>query len=90
MATFPRIDGDLRRFKCNVKRLLAALAAVAMLSGAAGLALAQQPPAKPAPSMPGGDQRSMVQMHAEMMQKMGEIAVKYAERIREDKPSAPR
>ena len=119
----------------HVKRLLAALVAAAMLSGAGGLALAQQGPAKPAPSMPGGDQRSMdhgmmgsgdmmgtmnmmhecqrmmggasaggrmmpqmppgneklqFQMHAEMMQKMGEIAAKYAERIKEDKRSAPR
>lgn len=119
----------------HVKRWLAALLAAAMLSGAGGLAFAQQPPAKPAPAMPGGEGRSLdhgmtgggdmmgmmnmmlgcermmagrsaggammpqmppsneklkFQMHAEMMQKMGEIAAKYAERIKEDKRSAPR
>ncbi|HUF81971.1 MAG TPA: hypothetical protein VMN03_12585 [Burkholderiales bacterium] len=120
----------------QVKRLSAALIAAAMLSGAGGLAFAQQPSAKPAPQMPGGDQRSMdhggmmggsgmmggmmgggqramdhrgmmgrmmmvpqmppgneklqFQMQAEMMQKMGEVAAKYAERIKEEPRSAPR
>lgn len=119
----------------RVKRLSAALIAAAMLSGAGGLAFAQQPSAKPAPQMPGGDQRSMdhggmmgdgmmggmmgggqramdhrgmmgrmmmvpqmppgneklqFQMQAEMMQKMGEVAAKYAERIKEEPRSAPR
>jgi hypothetical protein len=117
----------------HVKRVFATLVAAAMLWGTAEVALAQQPPAKPAPSMPGGDQRSMdhgmmggmggggmmgmmnmmqecqrmmggasaggsmmpqmppgneklqFQMHAEMMQRMGEIAAKYAERIQQEK-----
>jgi hypothetical protein len=115
------------------KRLLAALTAALMLSGASGLAFAQQPAPKPAPGMPmdqgmmgggmmGGDMMGMMnmmhecqrmmrggamggammpqmppgneklqfQMQAEMMQRMGEIAAKYAERIKEDKPRAPR
>lgn len=117
----------------HVKTLFAALVAAAMLFGAGEVAVAQQAPAKPAPGMPGGDQRSMdhgmmggmmgmmnmmqecqrrmggasaggammpqmppgneklqFQMHAEMMQKMGEIAAKYAGQIREDRGRAPR
>lgn len=42
------------------------------------------------PQMPPGNEKLQFQMHAEMMQKMGEIAAKYAERIKEDKRSAPR
>jgi hypothetical protein len=37
------------------------------------------------PKMPPGNEKLEFQMHAEMMQKMGEIAAKYAERIREGK-----
>jgi hypothetical protein len=110
------------------KRLLAALTAALMLSGASGLAFAQQPAPKPAPGMPmdqgmmgggmmgmmnmmhechrmmrgaamggammpqmpPGNEKLQFQMQAEMMQKMGEIAAKYAERIKEDKPRTPR
>lgn len=106
------------------KHLLAALSAAAVLSGASGLAFAQQPPAKPAPGMQGmpmdhgmmgggmmsggmmgrgmmggmmmvpqmppGNEKLQFQMQAEMMQKMGEIAAKYAERIKEEQRSAPR
>jgi hypothetical protein len=42
------------------------------------------------PQMPPGNEKLQFQMQAEMMQKMGEIAAKYAERIKEDKPRAPR
>lgn len=127
----------------QVRRLSTALIAAAILAGAGGLALAQQPPAKPAPQM-GGDRRSMdhggmmgggemmggmggmmggmgrgmmgggmshhgmmsrmimvpqmppgneklqFQMHAEIMQKVGEIAAKYAGQIREETRTAPR
>lgn len=115
------------------KRLLAALTAALMLTGASGPAFAQQPAPKPAPGMPmdqgmmsggmmgdmmgmmnmmhecqrmmrgaaamggavmpqmpPGNEKLQFQMQAEMMQKMGEIAAKYAERIKEDKLRAPR
>jgi hypothetical protein len=108
----------------RLKRLFAIALAAAMVSG--GLAIAQQPPQKPAPAAPGGAQGSMehgmmgmmnmmqdcqrmmagagammpkmppgneklqFQMHAEMMQKVGEIAAQYAERIGNNTRSAPR
>lgn len=37
------------------------------------------------PHLPPGNEKLEFQMHAEMMQKMGEIAAKYAERIKEAK-----
>jgi hypothetical protein len=37
------------------------------------------------PKMPPGNEKLEFQMHAEMMQKMGEIAAKYAERMRDGK-----
>ncbi len=37
------------------------------------------------PQLPPGNEKLEFQMHAEMMQKMGEIAAKYAERIKEPK-----
>lgn len=41
------------------------------------------------PKMPPGNEKLQFRMEAEMMQKMGEIAAKYADRIKEDKRSAP-
>lgn len=38
-----------------------------------------------APRLPPGNEKLEFQMHAEMMQKMGEIAAKYADRIKEAK-----
>lgn len=35
--------------------------------------------------LPPGNEKLEFQMHAEMMQKMGEIAARYADRIREEK-----
>jgi hypothetical protein len=35
--------------------------------------------------LPPGNEKLETQMHAEMLQKMGEIATKYADRIKEDK-----
>lgn len=35
------------------------------------------------PAFPPGNEKLEAQMHAEMMQKMGEIAARYAERIKE-------
>ena len=35
------------------------------------------------PQLPPGNEKLEFQMHAEMMQKMGEIALKYADRIKE-------
>ena len=111
------------------RRIVAALSAAIILSGAGELAFAQQP-SKPAPGassaegrsmdhgmmgsgmggdrmgmmnmmrgcermmsgrsmgggmmlqLPPGNEKLQAQMHAEMMQKMGEIAAKYAERIK--------
>jgi hypothetical protein len=40
--------------------------------------------------MPPGNEKLQFQMQAEMMQKMGEIAAKYAERIGDNTRSAPR
>ncbi len=37
------------------------------------------------PHLPPGNEKLEFQMHAEMMQKMGEIAAKYADRIKEAK-----
>lgn len=37
------------------------------------------------PRLPPGNEKLEFQMHAEMMQKMGEIATRYAERIKEAK-----
>lgn len=37
------------------------------------------------PQLPPGNEKLEFQMHAEMMQKMGEIATKYADRIKEAK-----
>ncbi len=37
------------------------------------------------PQLPPGNEKLQFQMHAEMMQKMGEIAAKYADRIKEAK-----
>ncbi|MEO5883204.1 MAG: hypothetical protein ABIQ06_12370 [Caldimonas sp.] len=37
------------------------------------------------PQLPPGNEKLEFQMHAEMMQKMGEIAARYAERIKESK-----
>jgi len=37
------------------------------------------------PQLPPGNAKLQLQMHAEMMQKMGEILAKYAAQIREDK-----
>jgi hypothetical protein len=42
------------------------------------------------PKMPPGNEKLQFQMHAEMMQKVGEIAAKYAERIGNNTRSAPR
>lgn len=116
------------------KRTVVMLIAAALLSGASGIALAQQSPAKPAPGegrsmdhgmmggrggmmegggdmmgmtnmmhgceqmmggssggsammpkMPPGNEKLEFQMRAEMMQKMGEIAAKYASQIKEDR-----
>ena len=39
------------------------------------------------PRMPPGNEKLEFQMHAEMMQKMGEIAAKYASQIKEEKRS---
>ena len=36
------------------------------------------------PHLPPGNEKLEFQMHAEMMQKMGEIALKYADRIKEN------
>ena len=36
------------------------------------------------PQLPPGNEKLEFQMHAEMMQKMGEIALKYADRIKEN------
>ncbi len=38
-----------------------------------------------APQLPPGNEKLEFQMHAEMMQKMGEIAAKYADRIKDPK-----
>ena len=40
------------------------------------------------PAMPRGNEKIEFQMRAEMMQKMGEIALKYAEKIQVEKRSA--
>ena len=40
------------------------------------------------PKMPPGNEKLEFQMHAEMMQKMGEIAAKYASQIKDDKRSS--
>jgi len=37
------------------------------------------------PRLPPGNEKLEFQMHAEMMQKMGEIAAKYADKIKEAK-----
>lgn len=37
------------------------------------------------PQLPPGNEKLQFQMHAEMMQKMGEIAAKYADKIKEGK-----
>lgn len=37
------------------------------------------------PKLPPGNEKIEFQMHAEMMQKMGEIAAKYADKIKEGK-----
>ena len=42
------------------------------------------------PQLPPGNEKLQMQMHAEMMQRMGEILAKYADRIKEEKPRAPR
>ena len=39
----------------------------------------------PLPSLPPGNEKLELQMHAEMMQKMGEIAGRYAEKIKDAK-----
>lgn len=39
------------------------------------------------PELPAGNEKLQVQMHAEMMQKMGEILGRYADRIKDDKGS---
>ncbi len=36
------------------------------------------------PKLPPGNEKLEFQMHAEMMQKMGEIAAKYADRIKDN------
>lgn len=41
------------------------------------------------PQLPPGNEKLQFQMQAEMMQKMGEIAAKYADRIKEVPRSAP-
>lgn len=40
------------------------------------------------PELPAGNEKLQVQMHAEMMQKMGEILGRYADRIKDEKGSA--
>ena len=47
-----------------------------MQGGSTGHALAQLPP---------GNEKLQVQMHAEMLQKLGEIEAKYAAQIKDDK-----
>lgn len=37
------------------------------------------------PQLPPGNEKLEFQMHAEMMQKMGEIAARYADKIKEAK-----
>lgn len=37
------------------------------------------------PELPAGNEKLQVQMHAEMMQKMGEILGRYADRIKDEK-----
>jgi hypothetical protein len=44
--------------------------------------------AAPMPQLPPGNEKLQLQMHAEMLQRMGEITAKYAERIKEEKPHA--
>ena len=44
------------------------------MSGSAGM-----------PKLPPGNEKLEAQMHAEMMQKMGEIAARYAEKIKESR-----
>lgn len=41
------------------------------------------------PALPAGNEKLQLQMHAEMMQKMGEILGRYAEQIKDEKRSAP-
>ncbi|NUZ08467.1 hypothetical protein HQN59_22205 [Schlegelella sp. ID0723] len=50
-----------------------------MDGGGAGMAMRMGT----APKFPPGNEKLEAQMHAEMMQKMGEIAARYAERIKE-------
>jgi hypothetical protein len=49
----------------------------AMMGNAANMGMASMP------KLPPGNEKLEAQMHAEMMQKMGEIAGRYAERIKE-------
>lgn len=39
------------------------------------------------PQLPAGNEKLQLQMRAEMMQKMGEILGKYADKIKDEKPS---
>ena len=41
------------------------------------------------PQLPAGNEKLQLQMRAEMMQKMGEILGKYADKIKDEKGSAP-
>lgn len=44
----------------------------------------REPRAGMLPQLPQGNEKLQLQMHAEMMQRMGEIMAKYAERVREE------
>ena len=41
------------------------------------------------PALPAGNEKLQLQMGAEMMQKMGEILGRYADKIKDEKKSAP-
>ncbi|MDQ6619707.1 MAG: hypothetical protein M3Z31_08425 [Pseudomonadota bacterium] len=41
------------------------------------------------PQLPAGNEKLQLQMHAEMMQRMGEIMAKYADRIKDEKRTTP-